>query len=98
MPDSASAPDEEPDQRAVGAAASRQHTPVAWALSWAMIVAGIAILVGFSWLGWRSYQAYTHLTNASADVSRLQDELRGVAMADSSATTATFTGRCTPGR
>ncbi len=90
MPDSVSAPDDHQDERAADAAASRQRGPVAGVLSWAMIVAGIAILVGFSWLGWRSYQAYTHLTNASADVSRLQDELRSVATADPSATTATM--------
>jgi len=58
-------------------------------IAWAMIGAGITILAGTAWVGWRSYQAYTHLTNASADVSALQDQLKDITTTDPTATTAT---------
>src|SRR5664280_3131088 len=54
-----------------------------------MIGAGITILAGTAWVGWRSYQAYTHLTNAAADMSALQDQLKDITTTDPTATTAT---------
>ncbi len=58
--------------------------------AWAMIIAGVLILVGTAWVGWRSYQAYTHLNNASADVSRLQSELEAIGTDFAPATAATI--------
>jgi len=57
--------------------------------AWVMLVAGILILGGTAWVGWRTYQAYSHLKNASAAVSQLQDQLEDVAAIDSAATAAT---------
>src|SRR5664279_4762866 len=42
-----------------------------------------------AWVGWRTYQAYSHLKNASAAVSQLQDQLEDMAAIDSAATAAT---------
>src|SRR5664279_1703151 len=48
------------------------------------------ILAGTAWVGWRSYQAYTHLTNAAADMSALQDQLKDIiTTTDPTTTTAT---------
>src|SRR5664279_680541 len=58
-------------------------------VSWTMLVAGVLILGGTAWVGWRTYQAYSHLKNASAAVSQLQDQLKDVAAIDSAATAAT---------
>ena len=58
--------------------------------AWAMIVAGVLILAGTAWVGWRSYQAYTHLNKASADVSRLQSELKDIGTDFAPATAATI--------
>src|SRR5450755_2239380 len=49
---------------------------------WIMLATGVLILAGTAWVGWRSYQAYSHLKAASADVSRLQDELRDMTIFD----------------
>ena len=90
MPESAASPAgviEQPPATPTADPAGRRRA--AGVVSWAMLIAGVAILVGFSWLGWRSYQAYTHLTNASADVSRLQNELKSVQTIDPAATAAT---------
>ena len=57
--------------------------------AWVMLVAGILILGGTAWVGWRTYQAYSHLKNASAAVSQLQDQLEDVSAIDSAATAAT---------
>ncbi len=57
--------------------------------SWAMIAAGVVILAASAWVGWRSYQAYTHLSNASADVSELQGQLRSVGAVAPAATAST---------
>ncbi|HZM65425.1 MAG TPA: hypothetical protein VFC16_03885, partial [Nakamurella sp.] len=59
--------------------------------AWVMLVAGILILGGTAWVGWRTYQAYSHLKNASAAVSQLQDQLKDVSAIDSVATAATVT-------
>ena len=37
-------------------------------------------------MGWRTYDAYTHLQAASADVTRLQDQLTDITTADPNAT------------
>ena len=57
--------------------------------SWVMLVAGVLILGGTAWVGWRTYQAYSHLKNASAAVSQLQDQLKDVSAIDTAATAAT---------
>ena len=57
--------------------------------SWVMLVAGVLILGGTAWVGWRTYQAYSHLKNASAAVSDLQDELKDVSAIDAAATAST---------
>ncbi len=46
------------------------------------------ILLGSAWVGWRTYDAYTHLQAASSDVSRLQDQLKDVTTADPAAAAA----------
>ncbi|MET0966710.1 MAG: DUF4012 domain-containing protein [Nakamurella sp.] len=52
-----------------------------------------AVLVGASmWVGWRTYQAYTHLQNASVQVQQLQDELTDIATLDPTATAETVAG------
>lgn len=50
---------------------------------------GGLILVAGGWVGWRTYQAYTHLQGASDQVSRLQSEIRDVTAIDLTATDAT---------
>src|SRR5664279_1867594 len=56
--------------------------------AWVMLVAGILILGGTAWVGWRTYQAYSHLKNASAAVSELQDQLKDVSAIDPAAAAA----------
>ena len=58
-------------------------------IGWSMIAAGVVILGGAAWVGWRSYQAYTHLEAASAAVSTLQDQLSDITAVDSTETSAT---------
>ncbi len=58
-------------------------------VAWAMIAAGVLILAATAWVGWRGYQAYTHLNNASADVSRLEADLRSVGAVAVPSTAAT---------
>ncbi len=55
-------------------------------LGWSLLVAGAVILLGSGWVGWRTYDAYTHLQAASADVTRLQDQLTDITTADPNAT------------
>lgn len=50
---------------------------------------GGLILLAAGWVGWRTYQAYTHLQAASDQVSRLQSQIRDVTSIDLSATDAT---------
>jgi Protein of unknown function (DUF4012) len=57
---------------------------------WIMLATGVLILAGTAWVGWRSYQAYSHLKIASADVSRLQDELRDMTTFDPAAAAGTI--------
>ena len=47
-------------------------------LGWTMIAAGVLLLAGTAWVGWRTYQAYSHLSQAAADVTALQVELGSV--------------------
>ncbi len=49
----------------------------------------LLVLATSAWIGWRTYQAYTHLTAASAAVARLQDDLRDITTADPDVTAAT---------
>ena len=62
-------------------------------VGWVMPAAGVLILGSTAWVGWRTYQAYSHLQNAAADVSRLQDDVRNVAAIDQTATAATIEHR-----
>ena len=59
------------------------------ALSWALLVAGLLLVGASAWVGWRTYQAYTHLQAASADVAQVQDQLHDITAADPDATMAT---------
>lgn len=58
-------------------------------LGWSMLGAGVLILAGTAWIGWRSYQAYQHLTSASAQVATLQDQLKDITDVDTTGTAAT---------
>ena len=60
--------------------------PTARILGWSLLGAGALILLGSAWVGWRTYDAYSHLEAASADVTRLQDQLRDITTADPNAT------------
>ena len=52
--------------------------------------AGVLILLAAGWVGWRTYQAYTHLQAASEQVSRLQSEVKDVSAIDPAATATTM--------
>ncbi len=78
-----------PGRTAIPDPTGRPVRRVARVVAWGMIVAGVVILAASAWLGWRSYQAYTHLNNASADVSRLEGELKSVGAVAIPATAAT---------
>ena len=43
-------------------------------------------------MGWRTYQAYTHLQNASVEVQQLQDQLTDITESDPAATATTIAG------
>ncbi len=58
-------------------------------VGWTMLGAGVLILAGTAWIGWRSYQAYQHLTSASAQVTILQDQLTDITDVDITETAAT---------
>lgn len=55
-------------------------------LGWLLLVAGAVILLGSAWVGWRTYDAYSHLQAASADVTLLQDQLTDITKAEPTAT------------
>ncbi|MEP6560717.1 MAG: DUF4012 domain-containing protein [Nakamurella sp.] len=56
---------------------------------WSVIGAAVVVLAAGVWVGWRTYQAYTHLQNASASVQQLQDQLTDISNADPAATADT---------
>ena len=58
-------------------------------LGWLMLGAGVLILASVVWVGWRSYQAYSHLQTASNQVSTLQKELEDFASVDPAAAAKT---------
>ncbi len=51
-------------------------------LGWIMVVAGVLLLFTVVWVGWRSYQAYSHLQTASTQVSTLQGQLDDITGTD----------------
>ncbi len=55
-------------------------------IGWTLLGAGAIVLLGSAWVGWRTYDAYSHLQAASSDVTRLQDQLKDVTTADPNAT------------
>ncbi|HEY4992576.1 MAG TPA: DUF4012 domain-containing protein, partial [Nakamurella sp.] len=61
-------------------------------IGWSLLAAGVLVLVASAWVGWRTYQAYTHLQTASADVSQLQDEVKDITTVDPNATAQTVAG------
>jgi hypothetical protein len=78
-----------PPPVAGGTARPNQHRKprrTARILGWSLLVAGAVILLGSAWAGWRTYDAYTHLQAASADVTRLQDQLTDITAADPNTT------------
>lgn len=54
-------------------------------VGWSLLGAGALILLGTAWVGWRTYNAYTHLQAASSDVAQLQDQLKDITTADPNA-------------
>jgi hypothetical protein len=73
-----------------GAAKEQPHGMRRRVVGWVMLAAGVLILGSTAWVGWRTYQAYSHLQNAATDVSRLQDDVRNVAAIGQTATAATI--------
>jgi len=55
----------------------------------ALLGAGGVVLLGILWVTLRTYQAYSHLQNAAAAVSTLQDEVRDITKADPTAASRT---------
>src|SRR5664279_5314162 len=55
----------------------------------AVLLGAGAVVLGILWVTFRTYQAYSHLQNASAAVSTLQDEVRDITKADPDATSET---------
>src|SRR6478752_6952848 len=51
-------------------------------LGWTMVGLGVVILGGMAWVGLRTYQAYSHLQNASTDVTELQAQLTDITNSD----------------
>jgi len=43
---------------------------------WVLLSTGVVVLACSAWVGWRSYQAYDELSKASAEISRLQNEVK----------------------
>ena len=58
-------------------------------LSWVMLTAGVVIIGGAAWVGYRSYEAYHHLQEASAQVAVLQSQLSDISAIDPAATAVT---------
>ena len=54
-----------------------------------LLGAGAVVLLGILWVTFRTYQAYSHLQNAAAAVSTLQDEVRDITKTDPTATSRT---------
>ncbi|HEY5116948.1 MAG TPA: DUF4012 domain-containing protein, partial [Nakamurella sp.] len=54
-----------------------------------LLGAGAVVLLGILWVMFRTYQAYSHLQNAAAAVSTLQDEVRDITKTDPTATSRT---------
>ena len=54
-----------------------------------MLGAGALVLAGSLWVGWRSYQAYSHLQTAAAEVTTLQGQIEDITAVDRVATSAT---------
>lgn len=54
-----------------------------------LLGAGGVVLLGILWVTFRTYQAYSHLQNAAAAVSTLQDEVRDITKTDPTATSRT---------
>ncbi len=52
---------------------------------WLLLSAGAVVLACSAWVGWRSYQAYDELSKASAEISRLQSEVKLVTQIEPSA-------------
>ncbi|MGS0683833.1 DUF4012 domain-containing protein [Nakamurella sp. GG22] len=74
-----------PEERAADHRRHRRKQRRRAIIGWLMLVTGVAILAAIAWVGWRSYQAYSHLETASAEVSTLQDELKDVGASDPAA-------------
>jgi len=70
---------------------ARRRSP-ARILGWTLLAAGLLVLAGSAWVGWRTYQAYNHLQAASADVATLQTQLTDITAVDPEATATTVTG------
>ena len=58
-------------------------------LGFVMLGAGALVLAAMAWVGWRTYQAYTHLQAAATEVGVLQDQLQDITALDDEATAAT---------
>ncbi len=55
------------------------------AAGWVLLSAGAVVLACSAWVVWRSYQAYDELSKASAEISRLQSEVKLVTQIEPSA-------------
>ena len=78
-----------PEERAAAAVLRIKRRRRRKIVGWTMLGAGVLILAGTAWIGWRSYQAYKHLTSASSQVATLQDQLKDITDVDTAETATT---------
>ena len=61
-------------------------------VGFSLLGAAVVVLAAGAWVGWRTYQAYNHLQNASVAVQMLQDQLSDITESDPAATATTIAG------
>lgn len=78
-----------PEERAASRARHARRRRRQKLVSRSLLAAGLFILAGGAWVGWRAYQAYSHLQAASAEVSTVQDQLKDITSIDRTSVAAT---------
>ena len=78
-----------PEERAASRARHARRRRRQKLVSRSLLAAGVFILAGSAWVGWRAYQAYSHLQAASAEVSTVQDQLKDITTIDRASVSAT---------
>lgn len=78
-----------PEERAASRTRHARRRRRQKVVSRSLLAAGLFILAGSAWVGWRAYQAYSHLQAASAEVSTVQDQLKDFTNIDRTSVAAT---------